>query len=105
MPIPCRGNVFPDPLPRNGLHSNSCKGRGHKGPTVEHDGKSGPRAMLYLQGTRKGRMFRKRHQAKPEYINDISNRAARRQLRLGSRTTVNKTFRTTVEVEIAKQKA
>jgi hypothetical protein len=45
-------------------------------------GRQGQGQDNVVRGTQKGRTFRKRHRAKPKRINGITNRGARRQLRL-----------------------
>jgi hypothetical protein len=82
------------------------------------------KARTRLPRTQKGRTFGKRCWAEPEVINGIRNQGSRQQLclrterttingvrgqsrrqepSLGSRTTLNKTFRKTVELEFAQQ--
>jgi hypothetical protein len=54
------------------------------------------------RGTSKGWMFRKRR-AQQECNTSIRNRGLKERLHLRSGRTLNKTFRKTVELEIAKQ--
>jgi hypothetical protein len=54
-------------------------------------------------GALKGRTFGKRRRTKPEGITGIRKQGSRQEPRLGSRATLGRIFRKTVELEIAKQ--
>lgn len=56
-----------------------------------------------MQGTPKGPMFEKRQWTWPECSSSIRDRGLKEHLHLGSKRTLNKTFRQTIELEIAKR--
>jgi hypothetical protein len=58
------------------------------------------RTMLYEESER---TFRKRCGEKPECINGIRDRDLKEQPRLGSRTTLNKTFSKTIALKIVEK--
>jgi hypothetical protein len=57
----------------------------------------------FVRGTPKGPKFKKRHRAQQKYNSGIRNQGLKERLRLGSRRTLNKTFRQTIELEVTKQ--
>jgi hypothetical protein len=79
------------------------KGRRHTGPTVEQRHWKNRTKDSVAVGTSKGRAFGKTHQAQPECNNGIRDRGQKELLCLGSKRTLNKTFRHTVKLKIGKQ--
>jgi hypothetical protein len=57
---------------------------------------------LFARGTSKGGTFGKRCRAQPDCNNGIRNRNPKERYLLGSRRTLNKTSRQTVDLEVAK---
>jgi hypothetical protein len=79
------------------------KRRGHKGLTVEQRRRKERTWKIVARGTSKGRTSRKRCRAQPECNSGIRNRDLKERLLLGSRRTLNKTFRQTAGLEIVKR--
>jgi hypothetical protein len=78
------------------------KGRGHKGPTVKQRQQINWNRDNVAMGTLKGQTFGKRRRAQPECNNVIRNRDLKERLLLGSRRTLNKTFKLIVRLDIMK---
>jgi hypothetical protein len=83
----------------------ACKGMSRRAIPALHKGHGhqGPGRDSVTRGISKGQTFRKRHQARSECNNSIRNLGVKERLHLGSRRTLNNTFRQTVRLEIAKQ--
>jgi hypothetical protein len=78
------------------------KGCGHKGSTVKQRWKNQTKDNVG-RGTLTGQTFGKGHGAQPECNNSTRNRGLKERLCVGSRRTLNKIFRRTIELEVKKQ--